>query len=37
MAQKKYEEWVSDDNLTLLTAWARDGMEKQEIAKKIGM
>ena len=31
----KPEEWITDDKLTLLRAWARDGMINTEIIKKM--
>lgn len=31
----KPEEWITEDKLTLLRAWARDGMINTEIAKKM--
>lgn len=37
MAKGKYEYWLTPDGLTLLRAWARDGLPEQEIAKKIGI
>ena len=33
----KPEEWITDDKLTLLRAWARDGMINTEIMKKMGI
>ena len=33
----KYGRWIESDGLTLLAAWARDGMTDDEIAKKIGI
>lgn len=37
MAKGKYEYWLSPDGLTLLSAWARDGLTDEEIAKKCGI
>lgn len=37
MAKSKYECWLSPDGLTLLNAWARDGLTDEEIAKKCGI
>ncbi len=37
MAKGKYEYWLSGDGLLLLTAWARDGMTDDQVAKKIGI
>lgn len=37
MAKGKYEKWLEADNLTLLTAWARDGLTDEEIAAKCGI
>lgn len=33
----KYKEWISDENLLKLEAWARDGLTEIEIAKNIGI
>ena len=37
MAKGKYEYWLSPDGLTLLGAWARDGLTDEEIAAKCGI
>ena len=37
MAVLQPEEWIKPDNLTLLTAWARDGLIDEEIAKKMNV
>lgn len=37
MAKGKYIEWLEPDKLTLLEAWARDGLTDEDIAKKIGI
>jgi len=37
VAKGKYEYWISPDGLTLLGAWARDGLTDEEIAKKCGI
>ena len=34
MAKGKYEYWLSEDGLTLLAAWARDGLTDEAIADK---
>jgi protein involved in sex pheromone biosynthesis len=31
------EDWIKPDNLTLLTAWARDGLIDKEIAEKMNV
>lgn len=31
------DEWLEDDNLMLIEAWARDGYTKQEVADRIGV
>lgn len=36
MAKGKYETWQEDDNITLLGAWARDGLTQAQIAKNMG-
>ena len=35
--ESEVDKWLSDDNLLLLTAWARDGFTMEEIADKIGI
>lgn len=37
MAKSKANEWLTQDKLTLLTAWARDGLTDEQIAKNIGI
>ncbi len=38
MAKGKYHDWISDDGLSLLSGFARDGLTDKEIAeKKIGV
>lgn len=38
MARSRWQEWAeNDDNLAVLTAWARAGLTDEEIAKKIGI
>ena len=37
MAKGKYEMWQEDDNITLLGAWARDGLTQAQIAKNMGI
>lgn len=37
MAKGKYEKWLEPDGLTLLGAWARDGLTDEQIAKKMGV
>ena len=33
----KYEYWLTDDGLLLLSAWARDGLTDEDIAAKMGI
>lgn len=33
----KYHEWITDDSLTKLEAWARDGLTDEQVAKNIGI
>ncbi len=33
----KFEEWLTDDGLTRLTGWARDGLTDEQIAANIGI
>ncbi len=33
----KYKEWLSDEGLLKLEAWARDGLTDEQIAKNIGI
>lgn len=37
MATGKYQRWLEPDGLLLLAAWARDGLNDEEIAKKCGI
>lgn len=37
MAISKVKEWQTKDKLILLTAWARDGLTDEQIAKNIGI
>ena len=37
MAVLQPEDWIKPDNLTLLTAWARDGLIDKEIAEKMNV
>lgn len=38
MARKgKYTEWLQPEKLTLLQGWARDGLNDEQIAEKIGI
>jgi len=34
VAKGKYEQWLTEDGLLLLRAWARDGLTDEQIAKK---
>lgn len=36
-AKGKFEYWLTEDGLSLLSAWARDGATDEDIAKKIGI
>lgn len=36
MAKGKYEYWLSEDGLLLLTGWARDGLTDEQIAHNCG-
>lgn len=33
----KYEEWITQDGLTAIEGWAREGATDEDIAKKIGI
>lgn len=35
MARGKFEYWLTEDGLTLLKGWARDGLTDEDIARKI--
>ena len=37
MAAGKYMRWLEPDGLLLLTAWARDGLNDEQIAQKCGV
>lgn len=37
MAVLRPEEWLEEERLTLLTAWARDGLIDEQIAKNMGI
>ncbi len=37
MAHGKFEYWLTEDGLTLLEGWARDGLTNEQIAKNIGI
>lgn len=37
MAKGKYKEWLQEENLILLKAWAMDGLTDEQIAKNIGI
>lgn len=37
MARAKYQEWLQEENLILLKAWAMNGLTDEEIAKNIGI
>lgn len=37
MARGKFEYWLTEDGLTLLEGWARDGLNDEQIAKKINI
>lgn len=37
MAKGKYQKWLTPDNLTLLEAWARDGLTDEQIAHNVGI
>lgn len=36
-AKGKYREWLSEDSLTKLEAWARDGLTDEQIAHNMGI
>ena len=33
----KYEKWLEQDNLVLISGWARDGLTDEQIAKNMGV
>lgn len=37
MAKSKADEWLTEDKLTLLTGWARNGLTDEQIANNIGI
>ena len=37
MAKGKYQEWLTEDGLTKLEAWARDGLTDEQIAHNMGI
>ena len=37
MAKGKYEYWLTDEGLTLLEGWARDGLTDDKIADNMGV
>lgn len=37
MAKGKYKEWLQEENLILLKAWAMDGLTDEQISKNIGI
>ena len=37
MAKGKYEYWLTEDGLLLLSAWARDGLTDEQIAEKMNI
>ncbi len=37
MARGKYKEWLTQEKLTLLRGWAKDGISDEQIAKNIGI
>lgn len=37
MAKSKVEYWLTEEGLTLLEGWARDGLTEEQIAKNIGI
>lgn len=37
MAKSKADEWLKQDKLTLLEAWARDGLTDEQIANNMGI
>lgn len=36
MARGKFEYWLTEDGLTLLKGWARDGLTDEDLAAKMG-
>lgn len=37
MATGKYHDWITDDGLTLLQGWARDGLTDAQLAHNMGI
>lgn len=37
MAKAKYAGWITEDGLTAIRGWARDGLVDEEIARKMGV
>ena len=37
MAKGKYQEWLSDDGLLRIEGWAREGLNDEQLAGKIGI
>lgn len=37
MARGKFEYWLTEDGLTLLEGWARDGLTDEQLAGKMGI
>lgn len=37
MAKAKYDEWLTEDGLTMIEAWAREGLTEEQIARKMGV
>lgn len=37
VAQRKYQDWLEPDGLTLLEGWARDGLIDEQIAHNMGI
>lgn len=37
MARGKFEYWLTEDGLTMLAGWARDGISDEQISRNIGV
>jgi len=37
VAKGKYERWLTEEGLTLIRGWARDGLSNEQIAKNMGI
>lgn len=37
MANARYGEWLTEDGLTMIEAWAREGLTEEQIAMKMGI